>query len=84
MGFMGPSKEMLTNLLADEILLPGDGQVRALIVVGGNPLAAWPNQEKTYKALNSLDLLVCIDPYLSATSKLADYIIVCLSVANTF
>ena len=75
MGFMGPSKEMLTNLLADEILLPGDGQVRALIVVGGNPLAAWPNQEKTYKALKSLDLLVCIDPYLSATSKLADYII---------
>ena len=75
MGIMGASREMPTNLLADEILLPGDGQVRALIVVGGNPLVAWPNQKKTYEALRSLDLLVCVDPYLSATSKLADYII---------
>ena len=50
MGIMGASREMPTNLLADEILLPGDGQVRALIVVGGNPLAAWPNQKKTYEA----------------------------------
>jgi anaerobic selenocysteine-containing dehydrogenase len=74
MGMMGPVKEMPCNLLSDEILTPGEGQVRALIVVGGNPLMAFPNQEKTFEALKSLDLLVCIDPYMSGTAQLAHYI----------
>jgi anaerobic selenocysteine-containing dehydrogenase len=74
MGMMGPVREMPTALLSDEILTPGDGQVRALIVVGGNPMLAFPNQEKTLQALQSLDLLVCIDAYMSATAQLADYV----------
>jgi anaerobic selenocysteine-containing dehydrogenase len=74
MGMMGPVTEMPTNLLSDEILTPGEGQIRALIVVGGNPLMAFPNQEKAFEALKSLDLLVCIDPYLSGTAQLAHYI----------
>ena len=75
MGMMGPVREMPTNLLSDEILTPGEGQVRALIVVGGNPLMAFPNQEKTHKALASLDLLVSIDAYLSAgTAQISDYV----------
>ncbi|MEM0954914.1 MAG: molybdopterin-dependent oxidoreductase [Pseudomonadota bacterium] len=74
MGMMGQVREMPTNLLSDEILTPGEGQVRALIVVGGNPLMAFPNQEKTFEALKSLDLLVCIDAYMSGTAQLADYI----------
>ena len=74
MGMMGPVKEMPCNLLSDEILTPGEGQVRALIVVGGNPLMAFPNQEKTFEALKSLDLLVCIDPYMAGTAQLAHYI----------
>ncbi len=64
-----------TPALADEILTPGDGQVRALFVVGGNPLAAFPNREKTRRALESLDLLVVIDPQISATAQYADYVI---------
>ena len=74
MGMMGQVREMPTNLLSDEILTPGEGQVRALIVVGGNPLMAFPNQEKTFEALKSLDLLVCIDAYMSGTAQVADYI----------
>ena len=74
MGMMGPVQEMPTNLLSDEILTPGEGQVRALIVVGGNPLLAFPNQEKAYEAMKNLDLLICIDAYMSETAKLADYI----------
>ena len=74
MGMMGASMEMPTNLLADEILTPGEGQVRVLIVVGGNPLLAWPNQEKTLRAMQNLDLLICIDAYMSATAELADYV----------
>ena len=64
-----------TAALADEILLEGEGQVRALICVGGNPMAAWPDQNKTHAALSSLDLLVTIDPKMSATARQADYVI---------
>lgn len=74
MGMMGPTQEMPTNMLADEILQPGEGQVRALIVVGGNPLLAWANQDKVHQAMQNLDLLICIDPYMSATTAMADYV----------
>lgn len=66
---------MPTAALADEILLEGDGQVRALICIGGNPMAAWPDQRKTHRALESLDLLVTLDTEMSLTSQLADYVI---------
>jgi anaerobic selenocysteine-containing dehydrogenase len=66
---------MPTAALADEILLGGEGQVKALICVGGNPLAAWPDQRKTERALESLDLLVTLDTEMSLTSRLADYVI---------
>ena len=64
-----------TAALADEILTPGEGQVRALFVIGGNPLLTWPNQAKTRRALESLELLVVIDPQVSATARLAHYVI---------
>jgi anaerobic selenocysteine-containing dehydrogenase len=67
--------EMPTAALADEILTPGEGQVRALINVGGNPLVAWPNQQKVERALRSLELLVCIDIKMSQTAQLADYVL---------
>jgi anaerobic selenocysteine-containing dehydrogenase len=64
-----------TAAIPDEILLEGEGQIRALISVGGNPAVAWPDQLKTVEALNKLELLVQIDPYMSQTSQLADYVI---------
>ncbi len=68
--------EMPCNVLADEMLTPGEGQVRALIVIGGNPLVAFPDQDKMVRALAGLDLLVCIDVNAeSATAKRADYIL---------
>ncbi len=74
-GMMGPISEMPTSQLADEILLEGDGQIKALIVVAGNPLLAWPDQIKAHEALKQLDLLICIDPYISATAEMADYVL---------
>jgi anaerobic selenocysteine-containing dehydrogenase len=71
----GPQGEMPTAVITDEMLLPGDGQIKALICVGGNPLLAWPDQEKTLKALQGLDLLVCIDIKMAATAQLADYVL---------
>ncbi len=66
---------MPTAALADEILLEGEGQVKALICIGGNPMAAWPDQRKTERALESLELLVTLDTEMSLTSRLADYVI---------
>ncbi len=64
-----------TAALSDEILLDGEGQVRALFCVGSNPIAAWPDQRKAQRAMEKLDLLVTLDVTMSQTSRLADYVI---------
>jgi len=64
-----------TAALADEILLEGEGQVRALFNLGGNPLSAWPDQHKTLAAMESLELSVALDPIMSETAKMSDYVI---------
>lgn len=74
--FTGPGYvEMPTATLSDEILEPGAGQIRALVVHGGNPVAAFPDQEKTVRALKALELLVVVDPVMTATARFAHYII---------
>lgn len=67
--------EMPCNVLADEILTPGAGQVRALISVGGNPVVAFPDQEKISRAIQSLDLMVQIDTVMSQTARRAHYVL---------
>ena len=67
--------EMPCNVLADEILTPGEGQVRALISVGGNPEVGFPNQPKMRRALEDLEIFVQIDPWMSASAKRADVIL---------
>jgi anaerobic selenocysteine-containing dehydrogenase len=71
-GYRG---EMPTAALAEEILTPGEGRVRALIVSGGNPAVAFPNHELTLEALADLELLVVIDYRMTATAEFADYVI---------
>jgi anaerobic selenocysteine-containing dehydrogenase len=74
-GLRGYGGEMVTSALAEEILEPGDGQVRALIVNGGNPAVAWPDQELTMRALRDLELLVVIDHRMTPTAEAADYVL---------
>jgi anaerobic selenocysteine-containing dehydrogenase len=77
--------EMPSAALSDEILLEGEGQVRALFVIGGNPLVAWPDQRKAVRAIDALELLVCIDIKRAATAKRADYVLpgkMCLERAD--
>ncbi len=64
-----------TAALAEEILLEGEGQVKALICNGSNPMAAWPDQRQTQKAMEKLELLVCVDVEMALTARLADYVI---------
>ncbi len=67
--------EMPANTLTDEILQPGEGQIRALIVNGGNPALVFPDEEATLRALETLDLLVVNELFMSATAKLAHYVL---------
>lgn len=67
--------QMMSAVMADEILYEGKERIRALICDGGNPVVGLPDQYKAVKALSSLDLLVTIDPRMSATAKLAHYVI---------
>ena len=63
------------SAVPDEILTSGPGQIRALIVAGANPVLAWPDQDRTVEAFTDLDLLVCIDPVMSATAEMADFVL---------
>ena len=51
------------------------GTVRALIVVGGNPALAFPESERTRRALASLDVLAVIDILPTATTDLATHVL---------
>ncbi len=67
--------ELPSGSLADEILTPGEDQLRALIVHGGNPASAVPDQKRIVEALESLELLVSIEPFMTATTALSDYVL---------
>jgi anaerobic selenocysteine-containing dehydrogenase len=67
--------DRLASTLAEEILTPGKGQIRALIVSGSNPAVCLPDQKKAVEALKDLELLLVMDPYMSATARLADYVL---------
>jgi anaerobic selenocysteine-containing dehydrogenase len=74
-GLTNAACGLATAALSDEILLDGEGQVRALICLGANPMAAWPDQRKTQAAMEKLELLVTLDVTMSLTSRLADYVV---------
>lgn len=74
-GLFGGYFEMPTSTLTDEILTPGDEQIRALIVNGGNPALVLSEEASTLRALEQLDLLVVNDLFLSATAEFADYVL---------
>jgi len=67
--------EMVTGMLADDILRPGPGRVRMLLNHGGNPASSVPDQRKMVDALRDLDLLVSIEPVMSETARLSHYIL---------
>lgn len=67
--------EMMTATLPDEILTPGPGQIKSLVVVGGNPASMLPDQIKAVRALGALELLVSIEPFMTNTAALSHYIL---------
>ncbi len=67
--------EFPAAVLAEEILTPGDGQVRALFTFAGNPVLSSPNGRQLDMALEQLELMVSVDIYMTETARHADYIL---------
>jgi anaerobic selenocysteine-containing dehydrogenase len=67
--------ELPVACLAEEIDTPGDGQVRALIAIAGNPVLSTPNSDRLDRALAELELMVSVDAYVNETSRHAHVIL---------
>ena len=67
--------ELPVSTLADEIETPGVGQVRALVTIAGNPALTTPDAGRLEALLAGLELMVCVDPYLNATTRHAHVIL---------
>lgn len=67
--------QMMSATLADEILSDHPDRIRALVCIGGNPAVALPDEKKARRAMESLELLVTIDPQYSQTASYADFVI---------
>jgi anaerobic selenocysteine-containing dehydrogenase len=61
--------------LADEILTSGEGQIKAMVTVAGNPIVTTPNADQLDKAFESLEFYVAVDIYINATTRHADIIL---------
>jgi len=67
--------ELPVAALAEEILTEGDGQIRALLTIAGNPVLSTPNGMQLERALESLDFMVAVDFYLNETTRHAHIIL---------
>lgn len=61
--------------LSEEILTQGEGQIKAMFTVAGNPVLSTPNGQQLDVALESLDFMVCVDYYLNETTRHANIIL---------
>ena len=64
--------ELPTAILPDEILA---GEVRALFVLGGNPMTTFPDTARTARALGELAELVVLDVMPTETTELATLVL---------
>ncbi len=61
--------------LAEEIETPGEGQIRALITIAGNPVLSTPNGRRLERALGKLELMASLDIYKNETTSHAHYLL---------
>ncbi|MGW1816535.1 molybdopterin oxidoreductase family protein [Streptomyces sp. NPDC002125] len=68
--------ELPVAALAEEIETPGEGRIRALVVIAGNPVLSAPDGDRLDRALaDGLDFMVSVDPYLNETARHADVVL---------
>jgi anaerobic selenocysteine-containing dehydrogenase len=61
--------------MSDEMLVPGEGQIKGFFTMAGNPVLSTPNGKKLEGALENLDFMVCVDYYLNETTRHANIIL---------
>jgi anaerobic selenocysteine-containing dehydrogenase len=69
------SGELPSAALADELLTPGEDQIKAMVTVAGNPVLSTPNGRRLEQGLAKLDFMVSVDIYLNETTRFADVIL---------
>jgi len=67
--------ELPSAVLAEEILTPGEGQIKALFTSAGNPVLSTPNGRQLDQALEGLEFMVSVDLYINETTRHADVIL---------
>ncbi len=67
--------ELPVAALAEEIDTAGDGRIRALVTIAGNPAVSTPNAARLSAALASLDFMVSVDIYVNETTRHANVIL---------
>ncbi len=63
------------GIMADEILTPGEGRIRAMFNLSGNPLLTCAGSDRLATAFEDLELFVCLDIVRNETAEYADYIL---------
>ena len=61
-------------VMAEEMETEGDGQIRALVSIAGNPVSSTPNGPRLERAIQKLDFFVAIDFYVNETTRHADVV----------
>ena len=67
--------EYPVSALAEEILTPGEGQIKGMIIGAGNPVLTTPNGQQLDKAMQNLEFLVAVDFYINESNRHADIIL---------
>ncbi|MGB0908455.1 MAG: molybdopterin-dependent oxidoreductase [Maricaulaceae bacterium] len=67
--------ELPVSVLAEEIMTPGEGKIRGLVAIGGNGALSMPNGKLFEEAMDELDFMVAIDPYINETTRHASIIL---------
>ncbi len=67
--------ELPVSCLAEEIDTPGEGQLRGLVTVAGNPVLSSPNAGRLDAALAGLEFMVSVDIYLNETTRHAHVVL---------
>ncbi|PKH44439.1 dehydrogenase [Nocardioides alpinus] len=74
-GLPETAGELPVSALREEIETPGDGQVRALLTVAGNPVLSTPDGSRLDGVLPGLDFMAAVDIYVNETTRHADVIL---------
>ncbi len=63
------SGELPVSVMCEEMVTPGEGQIRAMLTVAGNPVLSTPDGRSLGEALSGLDFMAAVDIYLNETTR---------------